>query len=531
MASQMFFRRTLMSATILAGCVFAGAFMPMSKAEAAEETAQQLYTAKMLGVYKTGVFDESAAEIVDFDAKSKRLFVVNGNSKGIDILDASNPAELQKVGAIDLSKLGKGANSVAVHDGLVAVAIEAEEQDKPGVIGFFDVEGQEIAAFKVGILPDMVTFTPDGKKVLIACEGEPTDDYKIDPEGSVAIVDISEGPKKAKVVLAGFEAWNGKTPAGARIGKPGAKATEDFEPEYIAVSADSKTAWVSLQENNALAIVDVAENKIKDVVGLGFKDHRVVPFDASNKDGGINIRTWPVKGMYMPDSLYAFETQGQTFIVTGNEGDSRDYEGWSEEVRVKDLKLDAGRFPNAEWLQKKENLGRLKTTTTMGDLDGDGDHDEIYAYGARSFSIWDAQGRLVFDSADQLERLTAERLPKEFNSSDDENGSMDDRSDDKGPEPEAVTVGEVDGRKLAFIGLERISGFAIYDVTDPYAPRFMDYINSRDFTGDPKMGTAGNISPEGMRFIAAKDSPTGKALLAVAYEISGSTALFEIMPQ
>lgn len=193
-----------------------------------------------------------------------------------------------------------------------------------------------------------------------------------------------------------------------------------------------------------------------------------------------------------------------------------------------DVSLDPTSFPGQGNLQQDSNLGRLKITTTLGDTDDDGDFDELYSYGARSFSIWDKEGALLFDSADELEQITASVLPLDFNASDNENNSFEDRSDDKGPEPEGVVVGEVDGEHYAFIGLERIGGIMVYNVENPSTPTFVTYINTRDFLGDPVAGTAGDLSPEGLTFIAAADSSNGKPLLVVAYEVSGTTTVFEI---
>ncbi len=493
------------------------------------QTAHADFSVSTIGLFSHGSFDEGASEIVDYDSKTKRLYVTNGETKSIDILDITTPSQPRKVGAIEINDLGEAPNSVAVHEGLVAVAVEAEDHTEPGQVGLFTGDGELIAAYEVGALPDMVTFTPDGKHLIVACEGEPSDDYTVDPAGAIAVIDISAGADQAKVTLAGFQEWNDKIiPEGARIVRPGRTAEQDFEPEFVAVSPDSSRAFVTLQENNAIAIVDVDAGKISEVVGLGYKDHRSAPFDASNKDGKINLKTWPVLGMYQPDSIAVFETGGATYLVTANEGDARDYDGWSEETRVSKLLLDPQVFPNAADLQAKTALGRLKTTTTMGDVDGDGDHDQIYAYGARSFSIWDVKGRLVYDSGDEIERMLAQRMPSEFNSTDDENGSFDDRSDDKGPEPEAIAVGNVKGKTFAFIGLERLGGFVIYDVSNPASASFVDYVNTRNFAGDPEAGTAGNLAPEGIVFIESTKSPNGKPLLAIAYEVSGTTEIVEL---
>jgi len=139
------------------------------------------------------------------------------------------------------------------------------------------------------------------------------------------------------------------------------KASEDLEPEYIAVSPDGKKAFATMQENNAIAVIDLETNTLIDLAPLGFKDHSIEGngLDASDKDGGINIQTWPVMGMYMPDAIASFESLGKTFVVSANEGDSRDYDGFSEEVRVEDLVLDQEAYPEAEMLQALENLGRI----------------------------------------------------------------------------------------------------------------------------------------------------------------------------
>ncbi|RMF25831.1 MAG: PEP-CTERM sorting domain-containing protein, partial [Cyanobacteria bacterium J083] len=218
----------------------------------------------------------------------------------------------------------------------------------------------------------------------------------------------------------------------------------------------------------------------------------------------------------------------KTYIVTANEGDSRDYEGFSEETRVKNLDLDPIIFPNASQLQAEQVLGRLKTTNTLGDLDNDGDVDRIYAFGGRSFSILDEDGKIVFDSGDEFAKIIAQQLPNDFNSDNDENNSFDQRSDDKGAEPEGITIGEIDGRIYAFIGLERIGGIMVYDVTNPLNPTFVIYVNNRDFTGEPELGTAGDLAPEGLLFISPTESPNHQPLLIVTNEVSGTTTLYSV---
>lgn len=485
-----------------------------------------------VGTYKTGVFGESAAEILAYDKTTRRLFVQNAATATIDIIDINDPAQPILVAAVNP---GGQPTNVDAHDGIVAVTIEGDTRQAPGAVVFFDSDGQKLNQVTVGPRPDMLVFSPNGKWLLTANEGVPSDDYTVDPEGSVSIIDMRRGVdaiSNANVRTAGLQVFNDiRLDRSVRIfGANNPTVAQDLEPEHIAISPDSRTAWVSFQENNAIGIINIKKGKFTDIVGLGFKDHSRPGngLDASNRDGGINIRSWPVLGMYQPDAITAYRTRGKVYIVTANEGDARDYDGFSEETRIADLVLDPKAFPDAASLQLDENLGRLKTTTATGDRDGDGDVDQLYAFGARSFSIRTKRGKLVFDSGDDFEQITASRLPEDFNSTDDENDSFDDRSDDKGPEPEYVVVGKVAGDSYAFIGLERVGGIMVYRITKPSDATFVDYINTRDFSGDPELGGAGDLSPEGITFISAKDSPTRNALLVVAFEVSGTVGIFEV---
>lgn len=488
-----------------------------------------------VGTYNTDVFDASAAEIVVHDPATQRLFVVNAQVPAVEVLDISDPSNPAKLFDIDPSAYGAGANSVAISNGIVAIAIESAEKTDPGSVVFFDIDGNFLNAVTVGALPDMLTFTPDGTKVLVANEGEPNADYSIDPEGSISIIDLSGGVEnltQANVTTADFTAFNDQRSTliadGVRIFGPNATVAQDVEPEYIAVTSDSRTAYVALQENNALAVVDIASGAVTDILPLGYKDHSVVPLDASDRDDAINITTYPnLFGLYLPDAISLYEAGGATYIVTANEGDAREYDTFAEEARVSDLKLDPVAFPNAAEIQADEVLGRLTVTTTLGDANGDGLYEGLYALGGRSFSIWDTQGNLVYDSGAEFEQTIAELFPTEFNSDNSENDSFDSRSDAKGPEPEGVTVGEVNGRTYAFIGLERFGGVMTYDITNPTEAFFVDFVNNRDFGGNAEDGTAGDLGAEGLVFIPAADSPSGNPLVVVANEVSGSTTVFD----
>ena len=479
-----------------------------------------------IGRYDSGIFDQGAAEITAYDRQSQSLFVINGANETIDILDVSDPTNPTFKQAISVEDFGDGINSIAIQDGIVAAAIAGETADDLGNIVFFDTGGKVLNQVTVGALPDMVTFTPDGTKVLVANEGEPDeDDPTINPEGSVSIIDLADGITNAVATTADFTAFNGREAElrnqGVRI-FPEENFANDVEPEYIAVSPDGSQAFVTLQENNAIAVVDLHSNQITDIQPLGLKDYSLAGngLDVSDEDGGINIENQPVFGLYQPDAIATYEVEDTTYYVTANEGDAR-----SEDERVEDLELDPDAFPDAAELQAEAELGRLEVSTIDGDTDGDGDYDQLVAYGGRSFSIRDTHGNLVFDSGDALAQITAEQVPELFNS----NGtvdSFDSRSDAKGIEPEGVVVGEVDHIPYAFIGLERVGGVAVYDISDPAHAEFVQYINPLD----QETGDAIDLAPEGLQFISAEDSPNDSPLLTVSNEISGTVSVYQIDP-
>ncbi|HTU66911.1 MAG TPA: choice-of-anchor I family protein [Steroidobacteraceae bacterium] len=958
-----------LSRRLVAAAVSAALGIVSLSAHAADGKNGSGFELSVLGSYSTGL-GAGAAEIVSYDKQSRRLFTINAAASSVDILSVANPAAPTLIKRLDLSALGS-PNSVDAHDGVIAVAIQAPVKTDAGKVGFYTVDGELLGTVPTGSLPDMLTFTPDGRHVLVANEGEPSGygaPTDVDPEGSVTIIEVPKnkkqwqqlGPDYVKTV--NFRQFDGQEAAlraqGVRIYGPGASASQDFEPEYIAVGTDSEFAYVTLQENNAIAEIDVEEGKLTRLSPLGFKDYRAKPsvsatyewtdlptigyttagqefllggfsalafegrtrdgklkfitstdrgpnaeptgilrpfllpdftprlvrftldpadgrfelveqillkrangrkltglpntalsadtnqayndevpvdlfgnqlpldplggdfecvvvaadgtfwmgdeyrpaiyhfdrkglllqryvpigthaaagkpvpapgvagefgiealpaviaqrrqnrgvealaqqngklyafvqspirnpvtlangtlnamknvrvvefdpntlatrqflyemdnpaplnaadtradkigdatatpsgeflvverdddavpasdvsvitkkvysftlgnasdvtglesnlypvvrngvtsnlsidqmttaelaaigvrsiaktlhvdlaragyasvqkvegltvlddgrlavvndndfgvaqivvdkttgtfttapgytpeketlglidvpgLDASDRDSKINIRDWPLFGIYEPDSIAAYDDiKGRTFLVTANEGDARDWPGYAEEARVSTLTLDPVAFPDAATLKNNANLGRHTVTKSLGDFDGDGDYDALFTLGGRSFSIWSATGEQVYDSGSQFERITAFADPAHFNASND-NTNFDDRSDNKGPEPEGVAVGKIDDRTYAFIGFERVGGIAMYDVTDPRAPFFVDYLNNRNFAA----GT-GDAGPEGVHFISAKESPNGQPIVAVANEISGTVTLYAV---
>ncbi len=510
-----------------------------------------------LAMEKIGGFSggaAGAAEITAYDAASKRLFVVNGANGTVDVLDLSNPAAPQRVGTLSVAALGAGVNSVAIHDGLVALAIEASPKTSPGTVAFYAASTlQLLQAVTVGALPDMLTFTPDGRTVLVANEGEPNSYGQagsVDPEGSVAVITVNRGgttqaPTVAPTVaIADFRAYNGQEAAlraqGVRIYGPGASAAQDLEPEYITVAPDGRTAYVTLQENNAIAVVDIASARVTALRPLGFKDHSLagMGLDASDEDGGTNtnsgtpavkIGPQPVKGLYLPDAIASYSVGGVTYLVTANEGDARaDWPGFNEETRVR-AHCTAGLDPavfgaNAANLLLDSNLGRLRITTTPnGGSTGKnaaGQCSELFSFGARSFSIWTTDATRVYDAGDDIEQRTKALPNVNFNASHD-NNDLDGRSASKGPEPEGVVLGRFGNKTFAFVGLERVGGVMVYDITNPASPSFATYLNTRT-------GTTGDLGPEGLTLIPAAQSPNGKPLLVVGNEVSGTTAVLQI---
>lgn len=594
--------------------------MDGSTGAAGQDAASSTISLSFLGRFETGEFDESAAEIVAFDAATQQVFVVNANSGEIDVLDLSVPATPTLAMSFDLAadiagavaaisspdELG-AANSVSVYGDTVAVAVEADTKQDNGYVAFYQTNGTFLSAVEVGALPDMLTFNKDGSKVLVANEGEPNGDYSVDPEGSVSVIDMSAGAASLTSVDVSTISFTDFNVGGSRaaeiaddvrISSKSASVAQDLEPEYIAISEDNSTAWVAMQENNALAVIDLSDDSIDTILGLSFKDHSILgnELDVSNRDDAILIENWPVRGMFMPDTIDAYEFNGVNYVLTANEGDAREYltdaadeadcnaqggfdfdDGdcfhYLDEIRVKDIYetvdpsetvplayvfdlANVDRYAHGadieeqlDVLTSNEYLGRVKVVANMGVTGCTVDtfattgqpsegcvYENLYTYGARSFSIWNGEtGERVFDSGNDFELITANRLGFEgFNATNDENGS-DDRSDDKGPEPEALEIASVNGKTYAFIGLERVGGIMVYDITNPEAASFVQYITTRDYAVDIEdlvdagdFSEAGDLGPESILFVSAEDSPNGEPLLIVGNEVSGTTAIFQV---
>jgi DNA-binding beta-propeller fold protein YncE len=483
--------------------------------------------------YQTlGTIALAGAEISAYDAATQRVFTTSNG--GLQIVDLSNPANPQLVTTI-IFPGSSDVTSVATFGGLVAVAVPAETRTDPGKVYLLDADGNILAQFGVGSLPDMVSFSPDGSKILVVNEGEATlyadmlagDPYD-NPEGSISVIDLSGGIGQASVQTAGFESFNDDVAAliteGVRlfVNSPGFEGTtvaQDLEPEYIAVSPDGQTAWVTLQEGNAIAVVDLGGDApaVTDIISLGLKDwsEAGLQFDPSDQDG-IHFQTGlPVFGMYMPDAIASYAAGGQTYFVMANEGDDRnDFLAPTnqETARLRTLDLDDAIFGADETaLKNNALLGRLTVEALRnlpGNPDGDGDVDQILSYGARSFSIRDSNGNIVWDSGDEIDRFVAENFPQLYD---------DSRSDNKGGEPEGVTIATFDGRTYAFIALERYHSTIVYDITDPTDPHIATFL-----------ANAGDLNPESGIFVSAGDSATGRPLFIVSNEASATLTVYEL---
>lgn len=551
------------------------------------DATSQVISLQQLARTNSQGFDESAAEIVAYDKTNNRIYTVNSNSGKVDVfnnlgstmsVDPDQTLDMATLingfdSAIAADTVGK-PNSIAVSGDYAAVAVANADKTQNGWAVFLNTSDFSVAGVvEVGALPDMVTFTPDGSKALVANEGEPSEDYQTDPDGTVSVITLADFSEQriqfsesdvvdiSKMIVDGYSATN----AGNK-----ASFAQMVEPEYITVAEDGSKAFVALQENNAIAVIDLADNSVEKIFGLGFKDHWIPgnELDASQKDG-VNIKNWPVMGIYMPDSIASITYNGQSFVLTANEGDDR--QDWLDNVTDQTTCETAGYFfgddgdgarcidafsakdfyaaDNVTLVDAEGNpfaqteggfgedneLRRLKFSYhTTAKMNEGTEFTKLYAYGGRSFSIYDAQtGEQVFDSGSFFETKTAQLYGENFNNDNAENAG-DDRSDNKGPEPEAITVGKVNGKTYAFIGLERTGGIMVYDVSNPYSPQFIQYVNNRDFTGQPEGDETaytvdkGDLGPEGFKFVPAADSPDGKDYLIVGSEVSGTTTVYEV---
>ena len=518
---------------------------------------------------------------VDFDPGTAQMFVTNPFDAALEIHfigDLLHPVLVKSIflggysGNTDPLHFSRPEH-VAVAPGVVAVAISNDPVDKPGLVALFDTKVNKRHEIPVGSKPVTLAFTPDARKIIVVNQGIPNDDYSIDPEASISIIDLA-GDGQPTVRTVTFEAFNDQKEKliqqGVRLYGPcrssewqrcdaGGTATvaQDLEPVSLAIGGKSAEAWISFEANNAIARLDIPDAKITDIWSPGVKNHNLAgnQLDA-NSDNLYDLANWPVFGLLQPDGLALFESQGQSYLITANRGNWREYGGFTERMTVAEA-CSTKRLETRLCYETAVN-GVNGIANSIPDLkiarypfrysaDATGALAAPYSFGGRSFAIWSPLGSLVYDSGSELERITHQACPAFFNAQSDRN-TFDDRSDDKGPEPEAVTVGEISGRQYAFVTLRRIGGIMVYDISDPARPVFQQYINNRDFSVDPKAipespllipplantkhfvnCRARDLQPIDAHFVAKRESPSGEPLLLVSNNFSGTTSIFRII--
>ena len=523
---------------------------------------------KFVGRYVTGA-GLGGAEISAVDTASKRLFITNGAKNTIDIVDISNLKKPKLIKAVSFTSAGAtGIQSVAAKNGVVLVAAQMASATSAGRIFVMDVNGKLRAGLasgiEVGVLPDHVSISPNGKYAIVANEGQPANycltngalPETTDPLGSISIINLSSKTPTAQTIdFKSFnERKNGITYAGGRIFGPNASLAQDIEPEYAAFSADSAYAYVTLQENNAVATVDVESGAIINIVGLGVKNHNLfnAGLDSSDRDNKIDIVARNIQGMYLPDAIGTIDAGGNTYMITANEGDAREYAcllGGTDATKVEaeDPRLADVADTTVDSTFKGSGIaGRMKVTQfSPANIAGEAIRSttkvkDAFSFGTRSFTVWKSNlnngvfpADLVFDSGDAIERIITKERPlgvfnADWNTSTGFINNFEARSASKGPEPEGLAIGKAYGRTWMVLALERDNGLMLYDMTNPVKPMFRQYINKAVPGGNIQDGTAGDVSPEGVLFLEAAQSPTGKPMVVVSYELSGSVAFFEV---
>ncbi len=486
--------------------------------------------------------DGGVMEIVDYNYKTGWAYSVNGQTgelvaiplktieekENVDLLDG-NDIDVKSLVEDDEFIYGDMTSVAVSPDGtMLAVAIQAEGYNANGRVAIFKCNDDGTLKFmqtiETGVQPDMVTFTPDGSKILTANEGEPREGYTSeDPKGTITIIDV-ETKTPVNVDFTAYdtaEARQSLVDKGIVI-KKNTNPSVDFEPEYIACTNDK--AYVTLQEANAVAVIDINANAVTGIHSLGFEDYSKVSVDIDKKDEKYNPKTYEsLRGIRMADAISVYTVNGTDYIITANEGDSRE---WGDYINEKEVNFKDGETSPTGKITA-ENSGLTGKVVFFNSEDYDGLNSENdYIFGGRSvtmFKVEDDNIKEVFTSGDDFETVTAKYLPEYFNCSNDDI-TIDDRSGKKGPEAETVTIGKVNDKQYAFVTLERIGGVMIYDITDTNNIKYVNYINSRDFSTDVSI----DDSPEGLKFIEASKSPTDEALLIAACEVGGTVAVYEL---
>lgn len=497
--------------------------------------------------YNSGMTDADGGvmEIVDYNSKTGYAYAVNGKKGVLTAISMKNLSSKDEVSSlngfdIDIKEMIEeddftygDMTSVAVSPNgkLLAAAIQAEGYADNGRAAIFtcnrDGSLTLVKTVETGVQPDMITFTPNGNKILTANEGEPRNGYSddaIDPAGSVTIIKTN-GYSAVTADFTGYDSEKAREKLVSKniVLKKDTAPSADLEPEYIA--CDNRTAYITLQEANAVAVLDLTTGRFKNIYSVGFEDYSKIAVDIDKKDEEYKPQTYDsLRGIRMPDGISLVNLYGQNYLLTANEGDSREWgEYLNEDERNfgKDNTSPTGKIT-------ADNSGIKGKVVFFDTEDYDGlNKDCDYLFGGRSFTMFRVTSnglKEVFDSSNDFEAKTAAYLPDYFNCSNDDL-TIDDRSGKKGPEAETVTTGKVNGRTYAFVTLERIGGVMVYDITNPVRVSYVNYINSRDFSAD----VAADDSPEGLKFIPSSKSPNGNALLMAACEVGGTVSVYDLV--
>ena len=467
---------------------------------------------------------------LDLDAP----FTVNSAEKKVDAYFLQDGGEVFFFNAYDVSSWGTPLScdtiSFSGGDHLLAVSVTPDDVTEPGTVVFFNVfSGKVRSTATVGAYPIKVRFTPDQDYLIVANAGKPG--TTVDPYGGATVIKISEKTiddlPSADVVTTTFVSFT-SLPTGMVQANPGVSVSRDLQPASLAIRSDSEIAYITLQQNNGIAVLDIDDVVISRIFTSGMTDHAEVPFDASDMDNEIRIREWPgVLSLRQPGGIAAIKSDGNTYLLTTNQGSSENFETYNEVERVSALPLDPTVFETSD--SDDENLGRLKVLATLG-KNRDGLYSELYAFGSRSFSVFKPNGTLVGDTRAELEFVTAIQQGLNFNS-DMYANDFDTQSPEKGPEPVNVVAGKVDGITHAFVINQRIGGVTMWNLCQVDEPLFEAYFNNRDFSVNLSTSTgffeAGDIGPAGVIFVD-DNNPTGKYLLVVTGKLSGTVSVYEI---
>mmetsp|Transcript_39744 Transcript_39744/g.65073 ORF Transcript_39744/g.65073 Transcript_39744/m.65073 type:complete len:604 (-) Transcript_39744:133-1944(-) len=520
----------------------------------------------------------AGAENIAMATELNRMFTADGAKLGVNVLSfnvdddddvtLAFETEIFFTGDVFIDLLNENITIVDVtsvayspYGYIFACIVPLDYAQFPGYLAVIDaaeLDVLDILLLDGCFLPDNVQVASEGDLVIVSCEGEPGDNTAANPlynpAGSVMVIEATpDGDISSwSITNVGFTAFDaggakhGELPTDIYLPHADATVSQNVEPEYAACDTAGAYCYVALQENNAIAVLDVASKELLSILSMGVIDFSESGLDASDRDGMINIQTYSnLYGLRAPDAVAYFSLDGVEYIVTANEGDSKDF----DESRVKDLVLDEDAFHmcNITELQQDEMLGRLKVINQLGIKNESAQvpvYEELYALSSRDFTVFSVfksggipqEISLVYSSLDEFEQNTAAILGEPgFNSNEYPNPSFDARSDDKGPEPECVTVGKcANGRVYVFIGLERVGGVMVYEATNigDDLVEYKQYINSKNFSyvleDDPLFipSEAGDVSPEHMQFV--DESVYGVPLLVVAYSESASVAVYRV---